>query len=123
MISEEDTHRTLLIHRIVFEDIYYRQGGEPPVCMHLCCCLQGELPGVTLFFAGLKDSAAHADDTIITWSDPEIGTDIALSFQESVGCSLIWYGPVLSSSRGSVYHVWLCLPECLCTAWLSLWQL
>ncbi|CAL5223154.1 g5623 [Coccomyxa viridis] len=56
VISEEDTHRTLLIHRIVFEDIYYRQG----------------------------------DDTIITWSDPEIGTDIALSFQESVGCSLIW---------------------------------
>lgn len=27
VISEEDTHRTLLIHRIVFEDIYYRQGG------------------------------------------------------------------------------------------------
>ncbi|CAK0784720.1 hypothetical protein CVIRNUC_007924 [Coccomyxa viridis] len=56
VISEEDTHRTLLIHRIVFDDIYYRQG----------------------------------DDTIITWSDPEIGTDIALSFQESAGCSLIW---------------------------------
>lgn len=32
-----------------------------------------------------------ADDTIITWSDPEVGTDIALSFQESVGCSFIWY--------------------------------
>ena len=27
VISEEDTHRTLLIHRIVFDDIYYRQGG------------------------------------------------------------------------------------------------
>ncbi|CAL8462717.1 g2250 [Coccomyxa elongata] len=56
VISEEDTHRTLLIHRIVCEDIYFKQG----------------------------------DDTIITWSDPEIGTDIALSFQESVGCSFIW---------------------------------
>ncbi|KAK9907487.1 hypothetical protein WJX75_004578 [Coccomyxa subellipsoidea] len=56
VISEEDTHRTLLIHRIVCEDIYFRQG----------------------------------EDTIITWSDPEIGTDIALSFQESVGCSFIW---------------------------------
>lgn len=31
VISEEDTHRTLLIHRIVCEDIYYRQGGE---CSH-----------------------------------------------------------------------------------------
>lgn len=31
VISEEDTHRTLLIHRIVFEDIYYRQGGESAV--------------------------------------------------------------------------------------------
>ena len=31
VISEEDTHRTLLIHRIVFEDIYYRQGGELPM--------------------------------------------------------------------------------------------
>lgn len=28
VISEEDTHRTLLIHRIVCEDIYFRQGGE-----------------------------------------------------------------------------------------------
>jgi hypothetical protein len=25
--------------------------------------------------------SAAADDTIITWTDPEIGTDIALSFQ------------------------------------------
>ena len=30
VISEEDTHRTLLIHRIVFDDIYFRQGGEAP---------------------------------------------------------------------------------------------
>ncbi|KAK9823072.1 hypothetical protein WJX81_007297 [Elliptochloris bilobata] len=56
VISEEDMHRTLLIHRISLEDIYQRQG----------------------------------EDTIITWSDPEIGTDIALSFQEAVGCNHIW---------------------------------
>jgi len=29
VISEEDTHRTLLIHRIALEDIYQRQGGAP----------------------------------------------------------------------------------------------
>ena len=95
MISEEDTHRTLLIHRVVFEDIYYRQGGESPVYSQLCWCLLCTFPS-QFSLDTLRNSAAHADDTIITWSDPEIGTDIALSFQESVGCSLIWYGPALS---------------------------
>ncbi|EFN53416.1 hypothetical protein CHLNCDRAFT_58505 [Chlorella variabilis] len=32
----------------------------------------------------------QGDDTIITWTDPEIGTDIALSFQEARGCNYIW---------------------------------
>lgn len=31
-----------------------------------------------------------AEETIITWTDPEVGTDIALSFAEVVGCSYIW---------------------------------
>eukprot|EP00951_Prasinocladus_malaysianus_P048116 scaffold654820_cov59-Prasinocladus_malaysianus.AAC.1 len=29
----------------------------------------------------------NRNDTIITWSDPEVGTDIALSFQEAQGCN------------------------------------
>ena len=29
-------------------------------------------------------------DTIITWTDPGIHTDIALSFQEAMGCNYIW---------------------------------
>eukprot|EP00959_Pyramimonas_sp_CCMP1952_P086611 1811605-Pyramimonas_sp.AAC.2 len=29
-------------------------------------------------------------DTIISWLDPEIGTDIAISFQEAIGCNYIW---------------------------------
>ena len=29
-------------------------------------------------------------DTIITWTDPDINTDIALSFQEAEGCNHIW---------------------------------
>ncbi|XP_052207459.1 uncharacterized protein LOC127811543 [Diospyros lotus] len=30
------------------------------------------------------------EDTIISWSDPEYSTELALSFQESTGCSYIW---------------------------------
>ncbi|KAJ7955201.1 serine/threonine-protein phosphatase 4 regulatory subunit 3-like [Quillaja saponaria] len=30
------------------------------------------------------------EDTIISWRDPEYATDLALSFQESSGCSYIW---------------------------------
>jgi hypothetical protein len=33
---------------------------------------------------------AFADETIITWSDAEIGTDVALSFQEAGGCDAVW---------------------------------
>ncbi|CAI5532732.1 unnamed protein product [Closterium sp. Naga37s-1] len=29
-------------------------------------------------------------DTIISWTDPEVATDLALSFQESMGCAYIW---------------------------------
>lgn len=32
----------------------------------------------------------QGDDTIITWTDSEIGTDIALSFQDPRGCNHIW---------------------------------
>ncbi|PSS01531.1 Serine/threonine-protein phosphatase 4 regulatory subunit like [Actinidia chinensis var. chinensis] len=30
------------------------------------------------------------DDTIISWRDPEFSTELALSFQETTGCSYIW---------------------------------
>ncbi|CAD7701559.1 unnamed protein product [Ostreobium quekettii] len=30
------------------------------------------------------------EDTIISWQDPEFGTEVALSFQEAVGCDSIW---------------------------------
>jgi protein phosphatase 4 regulatory subunit 3 len=32
----------------------------------------------------------QGDDTIITWTDAQIGTDVALSFQEGAGCNRIW---------------------------------
>lgn len=38
-----------------------------------------------------KDSATvRAENTIITWLDDDIGTDVALSFQEEDGCAAIW---------------------------------
>ncbi|KAL8161976.1 hypothetical protein V2J09_013465 [Rumex salicifolius] len=30
------------------------------------------------------------EDTIISWRDPELSTELALSFQETAGCSYIW---------------------------------
>ncbi|KAL3162589.1 hypothetical protein ABBQ38_008638 [Trebouxia sp. C0009 RCD-2024] len=32
----------------------------------------------------------QGEETIITWSDAEIGTDVALSFQETDGCNSVW---------------------------------
>ncbi|KAG8636530.1 serine/threonine-protein phosphatase 4 regulatory subunit 3 isoform X2 [Manihot esculenta] len=54
VIDEED-NETLLLHRIIPDDIYRKQ-----------------------------------EDTIISWRDPEYSTELALSFQETTGCSFIW---------------------------------
>ncbi|EEF43066.1 serine/threonine-protein phosphatase 4 regulatory subunit 3-B isoform X2 [Ricinus communis] len=54
VIDEED-NETLLLHRIIPDDIYRKQ-----------------------------------EDTIISWRDPEFSTELALSFQETTGCSYIW---------------------------------
>jgi hypothetical protein len=35
-------------------------------------------------------SQRQGHDTIISWLDREVGTDLAISFQESVGCNYIW---------------------------------
>eukprot|EP00775_Hariotina_reticulata_P003204 gene3204-3481_t len=37
-----------------------------------------------------EDIYNRQDETIITWTDPDIGTDVALSFQEGQGCNAIW---------------------------------
>lgn len=36
------------------------------------------------------DIYRKTQDTIIAWTDPEVATDLALSFQETMGCSYIW---------------------------------
>ncbi|MCD7449350.1 hypothetical protein HAX54_051539 [Datura stramonium] len=55
LVTDEDEHETLLLHRISADDIYRKQ-----------------------------------EDTIISWKDPEYSTELALSFQETTGCSYIW---------------------------------
>ncbi|XP_019056793.1 PREDICTED: serine/threonine-protein phosphatase 4 regulatory subunit 3A-like isoform X3 [Tarenaya hassleriana] len=37
-----------------------------------------------------EDIYRKQEDTIISWKDPERSTDMALSFQETAGCSYIW---------------------------------
>ncbi|KAJ7545388.1 hypothetical protein O6H91_09G117300 [Diphasiastrum complanatum] len=38
----------------------------------------------------VDDIYRRQEDTIISWTDSEVGTDLALSFQEAMGCSYIW---------------------------------
>eukprot|EP00877_Chromochloris_zofingiensis_P013810 jgi/Chrzof1/8683/Cz03g20120.t1 len=37
-----------------------------------------------------EDIYHRQDDTIITWTDPDLQADVALSFQEAAGCNTIW---------------------------------
>lgn len=37
-----------------------------------------------------SDIYRRQEETIISWLDPEIHTDLSLSFQESSSCSFIW---------------------------------
>ncbi|KAK6930252.1 Serine/threonine-protein phosphatase 4 regulatory subunit 3-like, central domain [Dillenia turbinata] len=39
-----------------------------------------------------EDIYRKQEDTIISWRDHEYSTELALSFQETTGCSYIWYG-------------------------------
>ncbi|XP_043811146.1 serine/threonine-protein phosphatase 4 regulatory subunit 3 isoform X3 [Manihot esculenta] len=55
LVIDEEDNETLLLHRIIPDDIYRKQ-----------------------------------EETIISWRDPEYSTDLALSFQETTGCSYIW---------------------------------
>ncbi|KAJ7531832.1 hypothetical protein O6H91_14G061000 [Diphasiastrum complanatum] len=38
----------------------------------------------------IDDIYRRQEDTIISWTDSEVATDLALSFQEAMGCSYIW---------------------------------
>ena len=38
-----------------------------------------------------RASANLPTETLIVWTEPSNGVDMALSFQEAEGCSMIWY--------------------------------
>jgi protein phosphatase 4 regulatory subunit 3 len=92
VVLAEDTHKTLLAHRICTDDdIYHRQGGQRPLIS-------------VLARGGLHPNSplTLADDTIITWTDSDVGTDVALSFQEANGCHAIWCGGAARAGPRSV---------------------
>lgn len=90
VMGESDHSRPLLIHRISKDNSYQRQGGalrrqRPLLAERSAAPAPRSDPHLPV--AGYKTKwvccivLPTADDTIITWTDPEIGTDIALSFQ------------------------------------------
>lgn len=79
MIDEED-HNTLISHRISSDEIYRKQEGMNVLFfMNAFVC--------TDHYFQISDFSL---DTIISWRDPELSTEVALSFQEPTGCSYIW---------------------------------
>lgn len=86
VVIGEETQKMLMVHRILHEDIYNRQGTSREQAWHQVCCPRVPNPW------GSTDvpCCCRADETIITWTDPDIGTDVALSFQEGQGCNAIW---------------------------------
>jgi protein phosphatase-4 regulatory subunit 3 len=95
-VISEETSKMLMVHRILQDDTYNRQGGHAfELTRHNSsnCTNNSRVFGLAV---PLAQSTCRppvfvlADETIITWTDPDIGTDVALSFQEAQGCSAIW---------------------------------
>ena len=104
VIAEEDLSKTLLIHKISADNNYQQSGGActglwglAPLLHQVCSNQASSLPvmracvwGSTLIACSLT-LVACAEDTIITWTDSDIGVDVALSFQEVGGCTSVWW--------------------------------
>lgn len=82
VIDEED-NETLLLHRISSDDIYRKQEGIAIGSLLWCCY-------IFLLLCSRFSHVCAMSDTIISWRDPEYATELALSFQETTGCSYIW---------------------------------
>eukprot|EP00850_Spirogloea_muscicola_P001565 SM000006S19330 [mRNA] locus=s6:66143:73073:- [translate_table: standard] len=103
VVIDEKDESTLLLHRIAADDIYQRQEGallgqclgQLPLSAHLRLLDAACSPGShndrdrRASSRGLAASGAGTD-TIISWTDPEVATDLALSFAETAGCKYIW---------------------------------
>lgn len=82
-------NETLLLHRISSDDIYHKQGG---ILMSFIIFLFPILIYLSPYsiFCSLLSLHLIFSDMIISWKDPEFSTELALSFQETSGCSHIW---------------------------------
>lgn len=90
-VIHEDNNEMILSHRISSDDIYHKQEGI-------------FLSSITIFFSYLLRLYLFnlsISDTIISWRDPELSTELALSFKETTGCSYIWQ---VSNRSYLVYH-------------------
>ncbi|TQN72464.1 hypothetical protein CSHISOI_03014 [Colletotrichum shisoi] len=71
--SEDHPDRLLLETKICKEDGFQKQQGKSRVAT-----VSG------------ADRLTHGTETLIVWTEPSNGIDMALSFQEADGCALIW---------------------------------
>lgn len=75
--SEEEPMRVLLETRIHKEDGFQKQQGMS----------QQWTPSPSTYIQLLMGLA----ETLIVWTEPQTGIDMALSFQEADGCAQIWF--------------------------------
>lgn len=81
--SEDHPDRLLLETKICKEDGFQKQ--------------QGKSYAAAIYGA---DRLTRKIETLIVWTEPSNGIDMALSFQEAEGCALIWY----AANPYFIYH-------------------
>jgi hypothetical protein len=87
LVVVSDGGEVLLVHKLMPSINYQRSAGQ-----WVWRCRSG---------AASVWSAPHAgglcldpaESTIITWTDPEMDSDLAISFQEKKGCAHVWWVP------------------------------
>ena len=75
--SEESDGHLLLESKLYAEDIYQLQQGKA-------------ITVILVDVEGTHKNSFILQDTLIVWNDPVSSDDLALSFQEAVGCSEVW---------------------------------
>lgn len=74
VVAEDEAQTTLMVHQINNEDIYQRIGEGAFHHMQIRSCFD----------------TSSCTGTIINWHDPDLGSDMAISFQDQAGCDYIW---------------------------------
>lgn len=94
--AELDTVHRVKVYKLN-QDGHWDDKGTGHVAMER---LDGSCPGLVVIADDMQTLLIHRvsrEDiyqrqhaSIMTWSDPSMGTDIALSFQQPTGCNAIW---------------------------------